>query len=41
MTVVPGMGPGLNWVQWGPFQGYLDQEGRWLYRDEAYVTLED
>jgi len=35
------LGPGLNWVKWGPYSGYLDQHGRWLYRQTPHSTLED
>ena len=33
--------PGLHWVTWGRYSGYLNPEGGWLYRLPTHLFLED
>ncbi|MCL2787649.1 MAG: hypothetical protein FWD59_04035 [Micrococcales bacterium] len=41
INVTHSLGPGLNWATWGPYAGYLDNNGRWLYRVSAFEKLVD
>lgn len=31
----------MYWVQQGRYQGYIDQEGNWLYKESRYLLLSD
>lgn len=33
--------PAYYWVTAGPFQGFVDAQGTWRYRESRYTQLED
>jgi len=32
---------GYYWVRQGSMQGYVDETGKWFYRESVYQTLDD